>query len=233
MNIWNKVLIGLICPLALLATFWSLKVRSHYKTSWTEARKIESDTANALQAIEKAMDYDTGIPTLQVRNAALLADRAENWRGCLPLSVEPLQTKRARITFSVNQEPTSTMAVGDLIYVFDQRPFGQGGQYLGRFTVSRVQGVDITAESLDVLNDLELQNLVSSQQEIARNAPAQTTQGDEQEQGAVPEQAAEIQAAWSVFSRCPADRYDLFKDLSDEEKEKYLPNATLRDLLKI
>jgi len=220
MNIWNKVLIGLICPLAILAIFWSAKVLNHYVKRGTEIKKIEDDTANAIKSIETYRDYDKGIPMLEVRNAALLSDRAENWRDCTPKSVQPSQDKRARIVFSVKQDSPSTMKVGDTIYVFDQRPFGKGGQYLGRFAVTQAQGADIAADSLDVLSDLELQNLVSSQQDAARDTPiAQNTQDDPAQ---VQEPVGPEQAAWSVFSRCPTDRPDLFQEISDNEKEKYL-----------
>ena len=226
MNIWNKVLIGLICLLAILATFWSAKVLDHYTKRGAESKKIVDETANALKSIETYKDYDKGIPMMEVRNAALLADRAENWRGCIPKSVKRLPTNRAEIVFSVKQEPVATMTVGDTIYLFDQRPFGKGGKYLGRFAISKIQGADVIAESLDVLTDSELQNLESSQQEIARqNVPVQSVQ-DDMGQG-TQEQPVEVQAAWSIFSRCPTDRYDLFKDLSDEEKEKYLPESVL------
>ena len=224
MNIWNKVLIGLIFLLAGLATFWSAKVLDHYIKRGAEIKKLEDETVNALKSIETYSDYDKGIPTLEVRNAALLSDRAENWRFCTPQSVDSLPDKRVRILFSVNQEPTTTMNVGGTIYVFDQRPFGQGGKYLGRFAVSQVQGIDVVAESLDILTDFELQNLVSSQQEIARNAPVAQNLQEDTEQG-VSEQTGEVQAAWSVFSRCPMDRHDLFWELSDEDKEKYLPES--------
>jgi len=249
MNIWNKVLIGLICPLAILAIFWSAKVINHYTKRGAEIKKIQDETVTALKSIETNQDFEKGIPMLEVRNAVLLADRAENWRDCIPKSVEsfkdPLKGNRARIIFSVNQEPAPTMVVGDLIYVFDQRPFGKGGKYLGRFAVSRIQGTDVTAESLDVLTDLELQNLASSRQEIAGNTPVQGSQ-NELEQG-TPVQPSENRTGWSIFSRCPTDRRDLFLSmedkekfipaseqdlyffLSNEDKEKYLP-ASIRDL---
>ena len=217
MNIWNKVLIGLICFLAVLAAFWSAKTLNHHVHRGAEIKKMKDETDGALKLIETYKDYDKGIPTLEVRNAALLANRTENWRFCTPGSVESLPNKRARIVFSTGREPAATMSAGDTIYVFDQRPFGTGGKYLGRFAVIQVQGADVAAESLDVLTDLELQNLVSSQREIAQAAqfvPNELEDSTQEAQG---------QAAWSVFSRCPADRPDLFKDLSDEDKEKYLP----------
>ncbi|MCL2304453.1 MAG: hypothetical protein FWC43_07750 [Planctomycetaceae bacterium] len=232
MNIWNKVLIGLICLVAVLATFWSAKVQSHYTKRGAEIVKLEKETAAAVKSSEEMTAYpeDSGkgvsvmqirtIPVLEVRNAALLSDRAENWRDCTPKSVDQLQDKRVKIVFSVKQESTAaTMNVGDTVYVFDQRPFDKGGKYLGRFAVSQVQNLDVVAESLDVLTDLELQNLNTSQRD------SQSPQNAQEDS----EQGAGQQAAWSVFSRCPTDRYDLFEVLADADKEKYLPES-IRDL---
>ncbi len=208
MNIWNKVLIFLICLLGVLATFWSAKVMSNNVKQGAAIKKMEDETAAALKSIAADSDYEKGVPTWDVRNAALLADRAENWLFCAPKAVESTQNKHAQIVFTIKSETTSTMKVGDTIYVFDQRPFGQGGKYLGRFSVSQIQGQDVAAISLDVMTDLEMQNLLSSRNEISQVPP---------------EQIAETNAAWSIFSKCPTDRPDLFTNLSDAEKEKYLP----------
>jgi len=227
MNIWNKVLIGLICFMAIPATLWSAKVLNHYVMRRAEITKMEGDTERALKDIDDARDYDKGIPTLEVRNAALLSDRAENWRFCTPMNVEPLPNKHVRIVFSVKQDLPTTMKVDDTIYVFDQRPFGNGGRYLGRFEVKQVQGADIAAESSNVLTDPESQRLASSFQEIMQIARAGQSVPDASEQSTPGEQAGESQAAWSVFSRCPTDRHDLFVDLSDSEKERCLPKEIL------
>jgi len=215
MNIWNKVLIGLICFLAILATFWSAKVLNHYVNRGAEAKKIEDETDNARKLIDTYKDYDKGVPALEVRNAALLANRTENWLFCTPKSVESLPNKRARIVFSLGPESAAPMQADDTIYVFDQRPFGNGGKYLGRFAVTQVQGFDVAADSLDVLTDIETQNLISSQREIA-----QATQFSQNEPGDSA-QETQKQAAWSIFSRCPVDRPDLFQ--SAEDRESYLP----------
>ena len=213
MNIWNKVLIGLICFLALIAAFWSAKIRNHYVKRGAEVASIEKNTKDALAEIEKLRHYDTGIPTLEVRNVALLTDRAENWRGCTPLGVgkSARNNKYASIMFSVKQNSATTMKVGDTIYVFDQRPVGRGGKYLGRFEVTQVQGHEVAADSLDVLTDGELQNLESSYREISFSAQATQSVPDDLEQGAGTGQSEAGQAAWSIFSRCPTDRPDLFK----------------------
>ncbi len=208
MNIWNKVLIFLICLLGVLATFWSAKVMSNNVKQGAAIKKMEDDRIAALKSIETDNNYEKGVPTWDVRNAALLADRAENWLFCAPKAVEMVQNKHAQIIFTMKPDVISTMKVGDTIYVFDQRPFGQGGKYLGRFSVSQIQGQDTAAVSLDVMTDLEMQNLVSSRNEISQVAA---------------EQIEETNAAWSIFSKCPTDRPDLFANLSDAEKEKYLP----------
>ena len=175
---------------------------------------MEKGTKDALAEIEKLRDYNTGIPTLEVRNVALLSDRAENWRGCIPKGVgkSARNDKYASILFSVKQDSTTTMKVGDTIYVFDQRPVGHGGKYLGRFGVTQVLGLEVAAESLDVLTEGELQNLESSYREISLSAQATQSVPDGSEQGAQGAGPSETgQAAWSIFSRCPTDRPDLFK----------------------
>ena len=220
MNIWNKVLIGLICFLGIFAILWSAKVLNHYVKQGAEIKKMKDETESAIKSADAAMDYDKGIPALEVRNAALLADRAENWQFCMPKNVELLENKHARIVFSVKPDTVATMKVGDVIYVFDQRAFGSGGKYLGRFEVAQVQGQDVAADSLDVMTDFELQSLASSKDQISQAAPVQQvseeTTGEAQTPG---------QAAWSIFSRCPTDRPDLFASLEDADKEKFLPEA--------
>ena len=224
MNILNKVLIGLICFLGIFAILWSAKVLNHYVKQSAEIKKMKDETESANKSADAAMDYDKGIPTLEVRNAALLADRAENWQFCMPKSVELLENKYARIVFSIKPDTVATMKAGDAIYVFDQRAPDNGGKYLGRFEVTQVQGQDVAADSLDVMTEPELHNLVSSRDQIAQAAPIQQTSEESANEAPTSEQAA-----WSIFSRCPTDRPDLFASLEDADKEKYLPE-TVRTL---
>ena len=228
MNIWNKVLIGLICFLGIFAILWSAKVLNHYVKQGADIKKMEDDTALAIKAIETARDYDKGIPTLELRNIALLANRTENWQFCKPESVERLENEHVQVIFSLKPETVVTMKAGDVIYVFDQRAFGNGGKYLGRFEVTQAHDRDITANSLDAMTDREYNNLETSRRDsLQATQTAQKQTADEQltEENAVEDDAAESQAAWSVFSRCPTDRPDLFMGLDDADKVKYLPDS--------
>jgi len=58
MNIWNKVLIGLICFLAVLATFWTAKDLSSMIKSKKAIALMAEETRKELGSIEESMNYD-------------------------------------------------------------------------------------------------------------------------------------------------------------------------------
>ncbi len=193
MNIWNKVMLGLIALLAIFATLWSAK-ELKIQSSWgTAAKKLEAATLKVQADRDRLMKEDE-IPAWEVREYEFLADHAENWRDCKPKSFQR-GSGFAKIVFNLGTSGPSGMNQGDTIYVFDNRTAEEGGCFLGRFNVKEVQGNEISATSIDFLNEIEAQHLEKS---LADEAP------------------------WSVHTKCPTDRPDLFAKMPASERDKYL-----------
>jgi len=194
MNIWNKVLLVLIALLGIFATLWSakeLKVQSR----WGEAvRKLDVATLKAQADSFRLQTKADELPALEVREYRYLLDHAENWRNCKPKAFENAGGT-AKIVFTVETKNIGIMNAADTIYVFDTRKVDDGGGFLGRFTVTAVEDTEMSAESLDLLNDQELLHI---------------------------EKSLEDQATWSIHTKCPADRPEFFRELSAVDRSKHL-----------
>lgn len=219
MNIWNKVMLILIALLGILAIFlsaMSLKINS--KQGINEVKQKEA-IATERKNFEKQMEPDTGLPFWESRHHQLLSDRGECWKNCKPGAFSAEEDGRAKIGFYLAEGSTGNMKQKDLVYVFDQgvgvsenaegeapvepQEEKKPWKYLGRFSVSSIErGNEVYAESLDVLNEEELQRIQMSLQSGA---------------------------AWIVYGSLPVDRADFYANMDDAEKEKYLPPNVLQE----
>ena len=193
-------MLGLIAILAIFATVWSAKELKIISTWGKTVNKRKAELADAIKKIEDLSDVDKGVPSLENKELLLTLDRSESWRDCELGSFENVDGK-AQIGFKLftpedAAAPTDAgMKLNDTVYVFDQRPIPDGGKYLGFYRITSVRQNEIYAESIDLLNGRELDEIKAS---------------------------LDDSATLSVFSSCPTDRPDLFAGMSATDKEKYL-----------
>lgn len=219
MNIWNKVLLGLIFLFGLVAIYFSTGVLKFYKDRGKAYDAAVTSLSKEIQTADDLMKFDK-IPTLEIKSNALLNDLSERWLNCRPVAVAPLENQHTKIDFQLDLEKVTPMKVGDMFYAFDQRPHDKGGRYLGRFMVTKAQGsstteLNVTAESVDILTDLEKQQLTSSLQEVKQATPASTEET---------ETSGQELSGWAMYLKCPAHNLDFVGGLSDEDWEKFSQN---------
>ncbi|MGL6195006.1 MAG: hypothetical protein ACRC2T_09315 [Thermoguttaceae bacterium] len=200
MNIWNKVLLVLILLLGVFASMWSAKALK-INSEWAKkVAKLEDDKVNDLKKIDTLNDISKGVPSIPALEALefkYLVDNAEKWNGCKPLNVASSENDAWKISvqFELENKTDSGMKVGDVIYLFDNRPIEEGGRFLGRFSVTQIypNGTAV-ADSVDLLEDSEKMAV---------------------------QQSLQSGATWTAHSKCPADRPDFFNTLSETERQKF------------
>lgn len=218
MNIWNKVMLGLILFLGIAAFVLSAKsLYINYHCGEKKAKleeaivKAEADTVNL-------MDHEKGLPAKEVMVQKILLDRAEVWSDCVPNSVNA-DENFAEVEI-VLADGSAAMKENDTVFVFDRRPIKEGGKFLGRFYVSETKAKNATLKSVDILTDEEIEDIKSSVEGIALARSSAPTD----EEGA---EAPSGNASWSLYSKCPFERPDFFEGMTEAELEPYLSPALI------
>lgn len=209
MSIWNKILLGCIFVTALVLFVLSARALLVHRV-WQEAyHKHEEAIAAAEQQAKDLVNGNAdsgqmGLRRAQLELYKLLIGRGRVWDNCVPVNIAKDQdpaTKQERVLVTVQtKEPVEANSV---LYVFEGKPAGQGGRYLGQFTVTQVGGDQIIMRPSVRLSDTEF-------------ARVQTSQRDG--------------TPWRLYELMPTDDHEVLAALTDEEKEAMFPNeATFGD----
>lgn len=149
-----------------------------------------------------------GIAQLNVRLADVLYDRGRMWTDCKPESLGADDV----VTVVINQQAPSQITENLILYVFDARPFSQGGRYLGMFRVTAKTG-GAAEENPD--------GEATRGQVSVTLAPNWTISDSEEEQARLRE-SVESKQSWVMYDKMPVDGHRVFAKwiFGDEDTTK-------------
>jgi hypothetical protein len=220
MNIWNKVLVGVIAVSALFLFYMAARARKT-ELEWSEcARKlqgrIDEEKIRHGQFVD-GTDTEPGIRQLKVDLHKLLLDRRRVWSGCDPTSRKPdFNLGSAEITLNVSAINSKGEAVphgiaqGTVLYAFEELNVKNKGdvvgdfdvgQYLGEFSVTASQPKQVTFKPTYTMTKKEVERLQKARR------------------------------PWVLYELLPRDSHEAFAPLTDDLK-KMLPPESLKDYVK-
>ncbi|MBN1589780.1 MAG: hypothetical protein JW888_09715 [Pirellulales bacterium] len=142
MNIWNKVLLGLIAVMLLPLFYFSmvaLKTHEHWRTA---AKKLEAkrDMLQKEIPIIKYGDPNREDPeclqSVGIELHKYLVNRGRIWRKCVFQG--GFDPKTNKVVVRVDKPAPHKIAAGMVVYAFDEAPASQGGCFLGEFEVKDI-----------------------------------------------------------------------------------------------
>lgn len=198
MSIWNKILLGCIFVTALVLFVLSTRALQAHRV-WQESyNQHKLAIAEAEQQAKDLVDGDTGLRETKLQLYKLLIGRGRVWDDCQPTNVAKGQdpvTNQQRVQITVTTpDPVEAQSV---LYAFEDKPLGEGGAYLGQFTVTQVGGEQIILQPSVRLSDAEYARVQASQQG---------------------------QNTWRLYELMPTDDHDVLADLTEEQKKALFPN---------
>lgn len=204
MSIWNKVLAGLI-GVASVAMFYmaarTLKTHQYWRESVRKHElkldRVRKDNVTLLE----------GNRQLRMELNGLLVDRRRAWFQCVPKAKLNRQEGTGEIIVTAEQPDPHGIAVGTVVYVFEEADVRQNGRYLGEFKVTKadekLKSVILVPTSR--LSPRELKRLIEAKQ------------------------------PWDLYEVLPRDNHAVFASLNDDEKKAVLQElsaASLQEYLK-
>jgi soluble cytochrome b562 len=210
MNIWNKILVGLIL-VASLGFFYmalrTLRTHQHWRVLAqrleTKIQQVQEDNRQLIEGKGEGKEYQPGIDRLRLQLRKMLVDRGRVWTDCKPqLGGQTQQT--GLVTLAVDPHGIDPKTP---LHVFDAKGIQQGGRYLGEFKVVRVDEANkqVDLQPSVKMTDAELKRLAAS-------AAANTT--------------------WIMYEIMPVDTHKAFAGLNEEELKKLLPAAGVEQYIK-
>lgn len=142
MNVWNKVLLGLIVVLLIPLAYFGLVALKTHKHWRDTANKIEARipvVTKEIERIEFGDPTDPKVESLQSVRVELykyLVNRGRVWRNCAFQQADP---QKGEYRASIDKPDPHELAAGAIVYVFDEAAVKDGGCFLGEF---KVGGVD-------------------------------------------------------------------------------------------
>ncbi|MBX7166221.1 MAG: ELKS/Rab6-interacting/CAST family protein [Pirellulales bacterium] len=211
MSTLGKVFAGLVIVAALGFFFLGMLALQAHR-SWGEANE------NAKQQLEQAIEQvkvtrwgqlqggklvKPGIVQKVAELHGLLVDRGRVWYQVTPSAVDPMTG--ATSVEVANPSPHQIVG-GSILNVFEDKPRGEGGQFLGQFRVTGLEGDTKVALA---------PAMTMSPESLQRLAASQAAGG-----------------TWTIYELLPRDRHELFTTLDDEAQKALLPAETVQEYLK-
>jgi len=199
MNIWNKVLLGLLIFMALPFFYVAARTLKAHQSWRGEAQRLENQISQ-LQEQNEVLAHggnaQEGIQQVESRLFDVTFDRGRVWFDIQPMEPELDQEKQtATMTLSLPERyDAQSIEDGLVLYLFEAANVQQGGRYLGEFKVSGVGEGQIV-----VVNTLPLR---SEQLERVKAA----------------------QGPWVAYETMPNDRHLIWSLVSDETIQELMPD---------
>ncbi|HLA85220.1 MAG TPA: hypothetical protein VJL29_10530, partial [Thermoguttaceae bacterium] len=212
MNIWNKVLLGLIAVALLPLVYFSLvalKTHEHWRSVAVKIEKqIDPNDPNALPAQIEKIKYgdpaDESVESLQSVRIALYkyyVNRGRIWRNCAFQGV-----KGDGVLVGVKAPPEALEIVPDMVlYAFDEASPAQGGCFLGEFKVS---GVNKDGGQVQVGLEPTMRPLPKALERINSG-----------------------KGTWTLCEVMPNDAHGVFAGMTKEQLQAILPAAVVDEYL--
>ena len=200
MNIWNKVLVGLILLMSIV--FFILGARALKTHQFWRERAVEQQEALAAAAEEEEGLLER-VGQLSLELHEQLVDRGRVWYRCRPQG-QPRDTGEVGVVAGIpvpHRIETQTV-----LWVFDEFDVRNGGNYLGQFTVTAVGGQDNRQLQLTPAVRLTGQEAQRLQQSAARNG-----------------------VTWVLYETMPADKHEALAGLSEDELRAMLPETSVEE----
>ncbi|MFC1597487.1 hypothetical protein ACFL5Q_06065 [Planctomycetota bacterium] len=204
MNIWNKVLIGLIIVASIALFILSaraLKTHQHWRD---QIAALEEELAAELESqVAKVAE----VRQLTVEMHKETVDRGRVWYGCQPQVQQATATTGEVVVVTDFPDPNRIEAQ-TILYVFDQLFVHEGGAYLGQFTVAAIGGQNN--------RQLQLQpTMRMSQADLGRVQQAASRQG----------------ALWALYEIMPVDNHESLAGLGPDVLKAVLPETSVEEYL--
>ncbi|NLE37600.1 MAG: hypothetical protein GX621_06200 [Pirellulaceae bacterium] len=205
MNIWNKVLVGLIAVMLLPLFYFSavaLKTHQHWRSV---ANKIEERLPKLEQEIESLRFGGAGVEegehlnAVRVRLHEYLVNRGRIWRNA---KFQGGEGGEYRVAVEVPNPHGITL--NKTLYVFDQPREGERGCFLGEFKVNAVVEKD------------PLITLVPTMQWMSSAAQERLKSGT---------------GLWTLCEVMPKDMLIAFEGMTEEEARALLPASVVDEYL--
>lgn len=205
MNIWNKVLLGLIVT-ASLPLFYVAARTLKTEQSWGEAvNRLQSQIQQTKAENELTAEGDAnhdGIRQLKNKLFAVTLDRGRVWFDCQPNKPQIDPQQAVTVTLGLNERYNSqNLEDGLILYLFEQADLQKDGRYLGEFKVSGIGEGQIVLGSTLPLRDEQLKRVSNPQ------------------------------GPWTAYETMPADSHEIWK-LVDEARIKELLGDAAEEYLK-
>ena len=198
----------------LYVSSYTLKLHDRYRSEANKLQKNLDETRAQIAVLEfggqDKTDGDVeggnaggeGVRSLRHQLHRLTLDRGRVWIDCQP---ESFDAASGSVTIRIEKPDPHGIAVGKVLYAFQQGPAAEGASYLGQGKVVAASDATITIEPL-----------------------AKQPRGLAQE-------VVNEGGLWRLYESLPVDRHDLLTSLSEEELQaglSGLPEEILNEYLK-
>ncbi len=201
MSIWNKVLIGLIIPCALVMGFQAVQVlrtQQYWQASYAQhlqaLEKVHGETRNLIEA-EKLPSGNLGTALAKRELETVLIGRGRVWHNCSPQFVDQ---QTGQVKLSVPSPDPHRITPNMLLYVMSGADVETGGRYLGEFRVDQLG-------------------------ERTTMAIVPTEKLDQEEIGQLVKSSLDKKAGWTLYEIMPVDNREVFANLDPETLKSLLP----------
>jgi hypothetical protein len=200
MSIWNKILIGLIITASLVFFYMSSRMLKTQKY-WSDLAEKYSKRIDELQKNDKLCEeggtvdgqFKPGIEQVRAELNLLNIDRQRVWYNCDPKVDINRQTGVVTVKVAVDQPSPIGIANRSIVYVFEEAPAAQKGQFLGEFKVTAVADKQVTLEPAFKITKADVDKL------------------------------AQAKRPWDLYDSLPHDNHEILSQLSEQDKKAMLP----------
>jgi hypothetical protein len=208
MNIWNKVLVGLIA-VASIGFFYlgarTLKTDTYWRNLAAAQEARISQMAAENQELRDGVEREgqppvLGLRALKVKLYKLLVDRRRAWFNCGTRVKKADGSVEAVLT--IDKPAPHGIVKQTVLYAFEDADAKQKGRYLGEFVVTDVADKQITLKPAAEPTPRELDKIAASK------------------------------GPWTVYEIMPQDNREIFASFSDAEKKAILPAGSVAEYIK-
>ncbi len=207
MNIWNKVFVGLIIVVSLLFFYFSaqvLKIHEYWRSWANKHEKRIERREDEVVSLRYGVKDDAAQPGLLKMQSAVY--KALIGRGRVWYNCKPQMADAKIGAVRVTTDFPDPHGITDktILAVFDENEPQAGGRYIGQFMVKQV---DEKNKQVGLLPSRTLRP-ETLRRLIASSGP------------------------WTLCEIMPADDHDIFAEMTPQDLEQIIPQATLDEYLK-